>query len=108
MKSTIPRGRTFVGTIIKAKALKTATLEFEWKKFVPKYERYLNKRTKLTVHNPDEIGAVKGDIVEVRECRPLSKTKSFIITKIMGKDNRFLEYEADKEEKLVKTEPKEK
>lgn len=102
MKSTIPRGRTFVGTIIKSKTLKTATLEFEWKKYVPKYERYLNKRTKLTVHNPDNIHAKRGDIVEVQECRPLSKTKSFIITKIIGKDNRFLEYEADKEERPEK------
>ena len=86
-----PRGRTFVGTIIKAKAQQTATLEFERKKFIPKYERYLIARTKLTVHNPTNINAKKGDIVKVQECRPISKTKSFVILEVVGKDRRFLE-----------------
>ena len=105
MKKTtvIPRGRTFVGTIIKAKAQQTATLEFERRKFIPKYERYRIARTKLTVHNPENINATKGDIVQVQECRPLSKTKSFVITKVIGKDRRFLEAEEFK----IKEEKKE-
>ncbi len=94
----IPRGRKQVGTIVKAKAQKTATLEYTWKRFVPKYERFLVRRTRLTVHNPSEIDAKTGDIVEVQECRPISKTKSFIITKIMGKDLRFLHTQEEREQ----------
>lgn len=95
----IPRGRTFTGTIIKAKAQQTATMEFDRRTYVPKYERYQRARTRLTVHNPPGVDAVRGDIVQVQECRPLSKTKSFVILKVLGRDRRFLEAEERKEKK---------
>ena len=75
------RGRTFVGTVVSAKMNKTATVSWEWKKEIPKYERLEKSKTKVAAHN--EINAKKGDIVEIQECRPLSKSKKFIITKII-------------------------
>ena len=73
------RGRTFTLKIISAKMRKTAVGELERRHYVKKFERYEKRRTRLKVHNPDHINAKEGDIVVVRECRPLSKTKKFII-----------------------------
>ena len=61
------RGRTFTGVVIADKMQKTATVEWERKKLVPKYERYLKKRTRIKAHNPSNINAKKVDIVKVME-----------------------------------------
>jgi len=86
-KKLTTRGRTLVGTIVSAKMRKTATLEFDRVVFIPKYQRYEKRRTKLKVHNPDEIGAKEGDKVRIIECRPLSKTKHFVIVEKLGGEN---------------------
>ena len=77
-------GKIFTGKIKSARMRKTATLEFERRVMVKKYRRYESKRTRLKVHNPDCIGAKEGDIVRVMECRPLSKTKNFVIIEKVG------------------------
>lgn len=73
------RGRSLTGTIVSAKMRRSATFELDRLKFIPKYQRYEKRRTRIKVHNPDCIAAAAGDKVRVRECRPLSKTKSFVI-----------------------------
>ncbi len=78
------RGRTFVGKIVSAKMRKTATLEFERVLYIQKYQRYERRRTRLKVHNPESINAKEGDQVRVMECRPLSKTKTFVIVEKIG------------------------
>jgi len=82
------RGRTFTGTVIAAKMPKTATIQWERRKFVPKYERYEKRRTRIKAHNPEKINAAEGDMVMVQECRRLSKTKNFIILKIIKKSEK--------------------
>ncbi|MBL7147387.1 MAG: 30S ribosomal protein S17 [Nanoarchaeota archaeon] len=77
------RGRTLKGTVIKKDISKTATITFPRFYYLPKYERYEKRRTKLKVHNPKCIDAKIGDIVEIKETRSLSKTKHFTITKII-------------------------
>ena len=44
----------------------------------PKYKKYLKKTSKFTAHNPGNT-AKEGDKVNIRSCRPLSKTKHFEI-----------------------------
>ena len=73
------RGRTFTGTIRSAKMKRTAVFEQERRQLIPKYRRYEKKRTVIKVHNPDCINAKAGDKVKIAECRPLSKTKKFVI-----------------------------
>ncbi len=73
------RGRVFVGKVISSKMGKTVTIEFERRYPVPKYERYEKRRTRIKAHNPECISAVEGDVVKIIECRPLSKTKHFVI-----------------------------
>jgi ribosomal protein S17 len=54
-------------------------VEWGYHKYIPKYERYERRKTRVTAHNPDCIKAKEGDVVVIGECRSLSKTKSFII-----------------------------
>jgi small subunit ribosomal protein S17 len=75
-------GRSLVGTVISAKAHKTATIERMRLHYITKYERYEKRRTKLLVHNPPCINAKLGDDVKIMESRPISKTKHFIITEV--------------------------
>ncbi|MFH1133153.1 MAG: 30S ribosomal protein S17 [Nanoarchaeota archaeon] len=90
------RGRVFTGTVVKAKAAKTAVVSWGRRHLIKKYERFEKRRTKLSVHN--ELNAKEGDIVEIAECRPLSKTKHFMITKVVGQDRNFIEKVRLKEE----------
>lgn len=83
------RGRQFIGTVTSTKTRKTAVVEFERLHFLSKYERYEKRRTKLKVHNPECINAKDGDIVKVMECRPLSKTKNFVIIHKLGVEKGF-------------------
>ncbi|QJC32527.1 30S ribosomal protein S17 [Enterobacteriaceae endosymbiont of Donacia dentata] len=50
----------------------------------PIYGKFINRTTKLHVHDEKNICNV-GDIVEIKECRPLSKTKSWILVNIIKK-----------------------
>ena len=48
----------------------------------PKYGKYVRKRTVLHVH--DEANESKvGDRVEIAECRPISKTKSWVLLRVL-------------------------
>ncbi len=85
------RGRQFTGTVISTKMRKTAVIEFGRLHFLKKYERYEKRRTKLKVHNPECINAKDGDIVKIMECRPLSKTKNFVIIQKLGSEKGFKE-----------------
>ncbi len=79
------RGRKFTGTVISDKMSKTVTVEWKRRRYLPKYERYQKRRTKVKAHNPETINAEKGDIVIIEETRPISKTKNFIVTSIVKK-----------------------
>ena len=83
------RGRQFTGTIVSAKMRKTAVVEFGRLHFLNKYERYEKRRTKLKVHNPECINAKEGDVVKIMECRPLSKTKNFVVLQKLGVEKGF-------------------
>ena len=78
------RGRIFEGVVTSDKMRASPTVEWGRSKFVAKYERYKKARTKVKVHNPPCINAKKGDKVKIIECRPISKTKSFIIVEKAG------------------------
>lgn len=73
------RGRSFEGEIVSARMRKTASFSLERREYDRKYQRFEKRYTSLKVHNPDCISAREGDKVRVMECRPLSKTKKFVI-----------------------------
>lgn len=82
------RGRSFVGTVKSAKMHNTVTVEFERPFLVRKYNRYERRFTRIKAHKPGCMSLSEGQKVEVWECRPLSKTKSFVVTKIMGEESK--------------------
>jgi len=47
--------------------------------YIPKYERYEKRTSKYKAHLPPCIEVKEGDEVVIMECRPLSKTKSFVV-----------------------------
>lgn len=100
------RGRSFVGTVISSKMQKTVTVEWERRHFLKKYERYERRRSRVKAHNPDEVSAQEGDIVKIVECRPLSKTKNFVVVEILGKERGFKEKMEALEASKFKKEPK--
>ncbi|MEM4245410.1 MAG: 30S ribosomal protein S17 [Candidatus Nanoarchaeia archaeon] len=77
------RGKIFTGTIIKASMQKTVLVEWPRAFFLPKYERYEKRRTRIKAHLPDCIEAKKGDKVKVVETRPISKTKNFVVVEVI-------------------------
>jgi small subunit ribosomal protein S17 len=81
------RGNEFEGVVTSAKAAKTVTVSWERRRYVKKYERYEKRRSKVAAHVPDEMTVKEGDVVQIKETRPLSKTKHFIVTKIV-EENR--------------------
>ena len=48
----------------------------------PKYGKYIRKRTRLQVHDEGNVAGV-GDRVEIAECRPISKTKSWTLVRVV-------------------------
>ena len=73
------RGRVFKGVVRSSKGHKTAIVEWHYHQYVPKYERYQRKRSRIVCYNPPCIHAKDTEEVVVGECRPLSKTKHFAI-----------------------------
>ncbi len=76
------RGRTFEGFVVK-KFPKRVAIEFERMVYIKKYERYAKSRTKIHARLPEhmekEINI--GDLIQVKECRPLSKIIHFMVIK---------------------------
>jgi small subunit ribosomal protein S17 len=100
------RGKTFVCTVISTKMQKTVTVSWDRRIFLGKYERYEKRRSKIKAHNPDCIDAHEGEVVKIMECRPLSKTKSFVIIEVLGKEKGFKEKMESKEEGKFKEKSK--
>lgn len=73
------RGRTFVGKVVSDRMARTVVVEWERRKYIQKYQRYEKRRTRVKAH--DTIGVHIGDIVEITETRPISKTKHFTVVR---------------------------
>ena len=102
------RGRQFTGTVVSTKMRRTAVIEFNRLNFISKYERYEKRRTRLKAQNPDCISAKDGDLVNIMECKPLSKTKNFVIIHKLGVEKGFKgKMEARELSKVLKKEEKE-
>jgi small subunit ribosomal protein S17 len=79
------RGRVFQGTVISDKMQRTVTVEWPRLSYLPKFERYEKRRSRVKAHNPPCIAAKEGDTVRIAECRPIAKTVKFVvIEKLIG------------------------
>ncbi|MEL4305124.1 30S ribosomal protein S17 [Methanococcoides sp. LMO-2] len=75
------RGQILVGTVVSDKMDRTVVIQQRREKLINKYQRYEKRQSKIHAHNPPCINAKVGDIVTIAECRPLSKTKSYVVVK---------------------------
>jgi small subunit ribosomal protein S17 len=80
---TLPvRGRVFDGKVVSTRAQRTAIIEREYPKLLTKFERYERRHSRISAHRPDCITVKEGDLVRIAECRPLSKTKHFVVVEV--------------------------
>ena len=75
--------RPLTGTVTSDKMDKTVTVLVERRVKHPLYGKYVVKSKKYHAH--DEIGCQEGDKVEIAETRPISKTKSWTVTRVLEK-----------------------
>ncbi len=76
--------RTFVGKVVSDKRTKTVTVLVERRTMHELYGKIVGKSSKYHAH--DEKSEFKmGDVVEITESRPISKTKSWIVTRLVKK-----------------------
>jgi small subunit ribosomal protein S17 len=73
------RGKLLVGKVVSVSAKNMAVVQRESTQFNKKYLRYLKKRHKLHAHLSPCLDLRLGDTVTVAECRPISKTVSFVV-----------------------------
>jgi small subunit ribosomal protein S17 len=76
--------RTLVGTVISDKRAKTVTVRVERRITHELYGKIVGRSRKYHAH--DEKGEYKaGDVVEIAEGRPISRTKSWVVTRLVKK-----------------------
>ncbi|QJC36148.1 30S ribosomal protein S17 [Enterobacteriaceae endosymbiont of Donacia cincticornis] len=78
------RMKTLKGKVISNKMQKSIVVHITKLVKHPVYGKYINRTTKLHVHDEKNKCNI-GDLVEIKESRPLSKTKSWILIKIIKK-----------------------
>jgi small subunit ribosomal protein S17 len=58
---------------------KTVIVRRDFTKYVPKYKRYERRHSHISAHNPPCINAAENEKVKIAECRPISKTVSYVV-----------------------------
>ena len=76
--------RTVQGRVVSNKMDKTITVAVERKVKHPIYGKFIKRTTKLHAHDENNICQM-GDVVSLRECRPLSKSKNWMLVDVVGK-----------------------
>ena len=76
------RGQILEGVVVSDRMERTVVVERTFELWVSKYQRYEKRRSKIHAHNPPCIDAKVGDKVRIAECRPISKTKSFVVLEV--------------------------
>ncbi|MBI2078119.1 MAG: 30S ribosomal protein S17 [Euryarchaeota archaeon] len=78
------RGQQFVGKVVSNKMTGTVVVEKEHARYLSKFERYERRTSRYAVHSPPCIAPKIGDEVRIMECRPISKTVSFVVVENKG------------------------
>ena len=63
---------------------KSITVQINYTVKHPMYGKYIKRRTKLGVHDENNVAGI-GDLVEIAECRPISKRKNWRLLKVIEK-----------------------
>lgn len=83
MSNLESNARTMVGKVISDKMQKTIVVMVERTVKHPKYGKIMRRRTKLHAHDENQICKI-GNTVKIRESRPLSKLKSWVLVEVIS------------------------
>lgn len=75
---------TKIGVVCGDKRDKTRVVSVSYQKRHPKYGKYLKRNTRFHVHDPENTSQT-GDVVEIANCRPVSKTKMWRLVRVVKK-----------------------
>src|SRR3954452_22636466 len=81
-EQTASRRNEKVGLVVSTKMQKTIVIEVEMRKAHPKYKRVMKSNKKFYAHDEQHSARV-GDVVRIREARPLSKLKRWTLEEIV-------------------------
>lgn len=82
--------RTLVGKVTSASRLATRTVEVYWSRRHAQYGKVVKGKSRFHVHDPKNE-ALLGDIVRIKEGRPVSKTKSWYLVEIVERAEQAVE-----------------
>lgn len=82
MTKTESNARTLVGKVVSDKMQKTIVVLVERTVKHPKYGKIMRRRTKLHAHDENQVCKI-GNTVKIRESRPLSKMKSWVLEEVV-------------------------
>ena len=75
--------RSLVGTVVSNLMDKTIVVNVERRIQHPLYKKYIRRSKKFLAHDAENACRI-GDTVKIEECRPLSKTKSWRLVKVLA------------------------
>lgn len=81
-KQNVKTTRTVVGRVVSDKMNKSAVVIVERKVRHSLYGKYIRRSTKLHIHDENNE-CQAGDTVSIRECRPVSKTKFWMLIEVL-------------------------
>ena len=79
--------RTIVGKVISDKMNKTIVVQIERKVKHPLYGKYVRRFSKMYAHDEENTCRI-GDLVMIKQTRPLSKTKRWTLVEIVRRDEQ--------------------
>lgn len=85
-EQTVKNQRLEVGRVVSDKMQKTVTVLVERRVKHPIYGKVIVRSAKFHAHVEEGVAGM-GDLVEIAESRPLSKTKSWKVTRVLEKAN---------------------
>lgn len=74
--------RTLTGKVVSNKMDKTITVQVERLETHPTYGKIMRRRSKIKAHD-EQNSCQEGDMVVIRQCRPLSRHKSWTLVEIV-------------------------
>lgn len=97
--------KTLIGIVSSDKRDKTITVSIANRETHPLYRKQYTKTRKYTAHDADNTAHL-GDKVEIVECRPISKTKTYKLVKVLEKAHGTVELKEDIHEVKVEKDVK--
>ena len=76
------RGRLMRGVVVSTKMRRTVIVRRDYLHWIAKYKRFEKRNTKIPAHCSPAFVVKEGDIVQIGECRPLSKTVHFNVISV--------------------------